>query len=175
MVVGFFHDAVSLKGVPRQGWIDKGITDKPESVADHSYMTGIISMTVSDMLGLDTAKVVRMSLLHDLAESRIGDIVPGSMPDPEKTVLENRAMEDILGKLPARVRDAYRALWKEFQDAESDEAIMAHDADKLEMALQAKIYAMATGTAGAGIFYESARRSIRGREMQRILESMLAQ
>lgn len=173
MVVDFFVEAAGLKDVPRQGWINKAGIKDPESVADHSYMTGIMSMTLSDMLGLDSSKIVKMALLHDLAESRTGDIMPGQMSAMEKKRIENEAVDAILDKLPKKIREKYRALWNEFQDAVSEEAILVHDVDKLEMALQAGIYSKNTNASKINIFYDSAQKSIQSSHMQRILDTII--
>ena len=172
MVIDFLFEAESLKRVPRQGWIDKMGIKHPESVADHSYMTCLISMILSDMMGLDTCKVVRMSILHDLAESRIGDIVPDRIPLHEKKMLENTAMSSMLDMLPKVMRTSYKALWDEFQNAKSNEARIVHDADKFEMALQARIYSKTTGRTSASVFYDSARESIQSKYLQDMLRQI---
>jgi len=81
MLESFFQKILELKNIPRQGWKDKLDMDDVESVADHSYSTAIMSMVLSDLEGLDTEKIIRMALLHDLAESVIGDITPDKMND----------------------------------------------------------------------------------------------
>ena len=172
MVIDFLFGAESLKKVPRQGWIDKMGIRHPESVADHSYMTCLISMILSDMMGLDTCKVVRMAMLHDLAESRIGDMVPDQISRHEKKMLENAAMSSMLNMLPRAMRASYKALWDEFQNAKSNESRIVHDADKFEMALQARIYSKTTGTTSAGVFYDSARESIQSKYLQDMLRQM---
>lgn len=99
-----------------------------------------IAMVLSDKKSLDTTKVLKMSLLHDLAESLVGDIVPEAMPKSKKTQLENTAMKKILQKLDLRLRKEYWAIWQEYQKHSSDEAVFLHQVDKLEMALQADAY-----------------------------------
>lgn len=174
MIVDFFAAAAGLKAVPRRGWAHKlGIKD-PESVADHSYMTGLMSMVLSDLAGLDTRKVVTMALLHDVAESRIGDLMPGEISQDEKARIENSAMDDILQDLPEPVRAAYAGIWREFQAGSTDEAAFVHGVDKLEMALQARMYSDRAPPERVGEFLESARASVRSRHLQDILEQISA-
>ena len=45
-------------------------------MADHTFSMAVIGMIISDLENLDSEKVLKMILLHDLAESKIGDIVP---------------------------------------------------------------------------------------------------
>ena len=65
-----------LKNLKRTGWISKAKILRAESVADHSYSLTALSMVFSDLLGLDTEKVMKMCIIHDLAESIIGDYMP---------------------------------------------------------------------------------------------------
>ena len=76
MLLNFFQKVLDLKNIPRQGWKDKLQTDNVESVAEHTYSTAIMSMIYSDLHELDTEKIIKMALLHDLSESIIGDLTP---------------------------------------------------------------------------------------------------
>jgi putative hydrolase of HD superfamily len=137
-LIGFLEAAGKLKQIPRTGWIDLGIPH-PESVADHSYRAALAAMLLSDSLGLDTLKVVRMSLLHDLAESETGDLTP-SQKDENHEQLEDEAMTQILSTLMEPTRGLYLDAWREFKSKETDEAVLVNDADKIEMVLQASEY-----------------------------------
>jgi putative hydrolase of HD superfamily len=139
-----FLDAVlALKTVKRAGWAAKAKIKDAESVADHSYSMCAIGIVLSDMLGLDTKKAMRMIILHDLAESVVGDYMPGQVAAREKTRAEDRAMKSILACLPAGVRSKYQSVWKEFLAGRTEVARFVHRIDKLEMALQADRYAKA--------------------------------
>ena len=52
-----------------------------ESVAEHSYMMSVMAMIMSDMKNLNTEKIIKMSILHDWAESKIGDFMPDEITD----------------------------------------------------------------------------------------------
>jgi len=130
--------AEKLKKEKRKGWIAKAGIKNPESVADHSYATALIAMIVGDDMNLNTEKMIRMALLHDLGESIIGDIMPGE--DPWKEEMENRAMGALFSKLSGELRSFYEGLWQEFRVGESPEAVIVHQIDKLEMGIQAMLY-----------------------------------
>jgi len=49
-------------------------------------------------------------------------------------------MQKILSSLPENIKRHYETIWTEFQNFESQESKFVHEIDKLEMALQAKIY-----------------------------------
>ncbi len=140
MIEKFFEKVLELKNIPRQGWKEKLGIDNPESVADHSYSTATISMILSDMKGLDSEKIIRMALLHDLAESIIGDITPDHITKNEKITKENYAIKQILKNLPNGITESYFEIWNDYQKKLSKEAILLHEIDKLEMAFQAKFY-----------------------------------
>ncbi|MDH5463400.1 MAG: HD domain-containing protein [Nitrosopumilus sp.] len=140
MILDFFKTAANLKNIPRQGWVDKLSISNPESVADHSYSMAIIGMVMSDLENNDSEKILKMILLHDLAESKIGDLTPGQVSKERKTTLENNAFNQIIGGLPEMIKSQYLEIWIEYQENTSPESRLVHQMDKLEMALQAKSY-----------------------------------
>jgi putative hydrolase of HD superfamily len=140
MITDFFKTAANLKKVDRQGWIDKLSIDNPESVADHSYSMAIMGMVLSDLENHNSEKILKMILLHDLAESEIGDYTPGQISTVKKNELENNAISKILENLPESVKSQYHGIWKEYQENKTPESILVHQIDKLEMGLQAKLY-----------------------------------
>lgn len=136
----FIQSIFRLKKIKRTGWLAKGKILNGESIADHSYSLSALCMVFSDILGLDTEKVMKMCIIHDLAESIIGDIMPGEIADKEKKMKENKVMKSILFSLPVSVRIDYFGIWKEFLLNGSQEAQLVHKVDKLEMLLQAREY-----------------------------------
>ena len=77
-ILSFIEEIGILKSLPRTGWLIHGIKNG-ESIADHCYRMTLLSMLLADTLvakgmKLDTEKVMRLSLLHEIAEARIGDI-----------------------------------------------------------------------------------------------------
>ncbi len=137
-LLDFLLLAGKLKTLPRTGWVESGV-ESPESVADHSYRTALTAMVLSDELGLDTCRVMRMALLHDLAEAEIGDITP-MMKQDNHIEQENQTMEKILSQFSEPLRGLYWATWQEYQRSESLESVLVHDADKIDMVLQAYEY-----------------------------------
>jgi len=140
MILDFFKTAANLKKISRQGWIDKLSLDNPESVADHSYSMAVMSMVISDLENYDSEKILKMVLLHDLAESKIGDHTPEQLSNEKKIKIENNAFDKIIENLPNLIKTQYLQIWQEYQKNTSPESQIVHQIDKLEMALQAKIY-----------------------------------
>ena len=173
MLFDFFNIVEELKKIPRKGWKEKLGLQNPESVADHSYLTAIMAMVISDLNGLDTQKILKMSLLHDLPESITGDLMPEEISKNDKAELENQTMFDIFLKLPQNLADNYSKIWYEYQEAKSKEAKLVHEVDRLEMALQARKY-LSEGIPQdkLEIFFSSARRDIKSKEILEILDEI---
>ena len=91
---------------------------------------------------LDTNRCIKLALIHDLAEAKVGDITPHcGVSDEEKYKLELSTMEQIqsmLGQLLAG--DEILDLWKEYEEGSTTEAKLLKDLDKIEMILQAQEY-----------------------------------
>ncbi len=131
-----------LKKVKRAGWVKKaGITQDCESVADHSYRMAVVAMRLGLEQDLDAAKLVRMCLIHDLAESLVGD----KMPEEKKSFKAHREEEDkvirrMLENLPRKSGSVLLKDWQELLVSKTKEARLAWQIDKLEMTLQAEDY-----------------------------------
>ena len=173
MLFDFFNIVSELKKIPRKGWKEKLGLQNPESVADHSYITTVMAMIISDLNGLDTQKIMKMSLLHDLAESITGDLIPEEISKKEKTELENQTISEIFAKLPANLADDYTKILHEYQKKESKEAELVHEVDRLEMALQARKY-RSEGLPEDKLetFFSSARKDIKSKEILEILDEI---
>ena len=174
MIEKFFQKVIDLKTVPRQGWKDKLKITNPESVADHSYSTAVMSMILSDLEGLDTEKIIKMALIHDLAESVIGDVTPDDTKNNEKVVKENQAMKRILKNLPTKIVQSYFEIWNEYQNNSSQESNLIHDIDKLEMAFQAKFYQnKGISKEKLQTFFNTAKKEIKSKNLRNILSDFM--
>ena len=174
MIEDFFQKVLELKNVPRQGWKEKVGISNPESVAEHSYSTSVMSMIISDLEGLNSEKIIKMALLHDLAESVIGDITPDQITKNEKINKENLAMKQILKNLPNKIAEPYFEIWNEYQENSSQEAKLIHDIDKLEMAFQAKFY-QNNGISKEKLqtFFNTAKKKIKNKNLRNILSNFI--
>ena len=173
MLVDFFYLVSELKKVPRKGWKDKVGIEYPESVADHSFVTAIMAMIISNDTDLDQEKTIKMALLHDLAESLIGDFTPDEISKEQKRIAELDAMKEILSTLPVNLSKSYDYIWQEYIEEKSREAIFVHDIDKLEMAVQAAKYSSeGFSEQKLQLFVDSARREIKSKEILAILDTI---
>jgi len=174
LIEEFFKITTNLKNIPRKGWTTKLGISSPESVADHTFSMSTMAMVLSDLQKLDTEKVLKMSLLHDIAESITGDLTPEDISKNEKIKLENKTIDKILGNLPSDLAKNYLTIWNEYNENISDEAKLVHEVDKLEMVIQALSYA------NDGIekeklepFVNSAKSQINSKQLKEILDKLL--
>ena len=130
-------------------------------------------MIISDIKNLDTEKIIKMSLLHDWAESKIGDFMPDEIEPDKKIALEENAMNEILGILPHSIKDDYSTIWNEYQDMISSESKLVHEIDKLEMALQAKIYEKEADPEKIKLFVTSAVEQVLDNDLKKILSEII--
>ncbi len=131
-LVDFFHEAGMLRHTPRSGYTFLG--SGKESVAEHSHRTAIIGYALACMSGADPAKTVLLCLFHDLGEARTGDLnyVNQIYSNPD----ERKAVTD--ATRGTGLEDDIAALWDEHHKNTSHEAILAHDADHLDLMLNLK-------------------------------------
>ncbi len=174
LILDFLNIAANLKTIPRQGWIDKLAIKNPESVADHTYSMAIIGMILSDSQEYNTQKILKMILLHDLAESITGDFTPKQKSKDEKLILENKTMENIMSHLPENLQKQYLVIWDEYQKNDSKEANFVHQIDKLEMALQAKIYSEEKySVQELSPFFDSAKKGITDSNILKLFNQLM--
>ena len=174
MLLDFFKTSINLKKISRQGWIEKVSIRNPESVADHSYSMAIIGMVISDLSTYDTEKILKMILLHDLAESKIGDLTPEQISKDEKNTLENNAFNEIIKYLPNLIKSQYLKIWNEYQGNLSQESKIVHQIDKLEMVLQAKTYQQqGYSEEKLKLFFESARAEINHPKLKELFTEII--
>jgi len=172
-ITDFLQYAGKLKSVKRKGWFHAGIKN-PESVAEHSFGVSILAMVLSSKLHLNETKLIKMALIHDLAESVVGDkiVERGSKvvaSQSKKFEKEKKAMEKICSNLEKG--DEYYKLWIEFENQSSKEAKMLKQLDKLEMAVQALEYGKKYPKK-LNEFWINAEKHVKDKELKKILKQL---
>ena len=108
------------------------------------YRMSIMTMLAPASLSsrLDIQRCISMALIHDMAESVVGDITPvDGVAKKEKNRREATTMDFLCTDLLGNVDDGnagrkIRELWQEYEDSETLEAKFVHDVDKMELLLQ---------------------------------------
>ncbi len=164
----FLHRIGGLKFTFRTGWLDRGVPPaSTESVADHSFRMAILAWlaALEAEPALDADRVLKLALIHDLAEAVTGDATPyaaTAIPaadgsDARRTFLQQRhvrspeatarkrqaertAMADLLADLSPALASQLSSLWEEYEAQETPEALFVKQADRLETFLQSREY-----------------------------------
>ena len=139
-----YFELCQLKQLYRQGWLRRGVSrERCESVAEHSFGCAVLATWLAQAYypELDVCKVLRMALLHDFGEIYAGDLIPVDAVEPEeKHRREAGSVAQVFANLPGGA--AYLSLWEEFERNETPEARFVRQIDRLEMGLQAGVYAL---------------------------------
>lgn len=146
-----------LKRTARTGWVQRGVPSA-ENVAAHSYGVVFTAMVLCQFISserLNLERVLAMATLHDLPESVTTDIPTPAwryLPVDVKESVERGAMTEILGFVP--FGKEWMALWEEMNKGETAESKLVHDADKLEMFIQALMYEKQFGNVQLAEFWQ---------------------
>jgi putative hydrolase of HD superfamily len=151
-----------LKRLERTGWTLRGQPNGTESVASHSFGVCVTAMMLADELkarGLEVncERVLRMALLHDWAETRVGDMprtATGYFGAGARRSAETLAFADIVNG--TGTGSEYRALYQDYEERSSLEAQLVKAADVIDLLVQA--YALErSGAKGLDEFWEVAQ------------------
>ncbi|MFX1535145.1 MAG: HD domain-containing protein [Promethearchaeota archaeon] len=134
-ILDFFLKAGKLKQIKRKGWLRQGIP-QPESVADHCFRTTLIALIIGTKLNLNLERLLQLAIIHDLAESIVGDITPYDQEYDQKIQKEVHAIKS----LETQVNIGLLELWRDYEEGKSKEAEICRQIDKFEMILQAYEY-----------------------------------
>jgi len=125
-------EALSLKNILRTGWVLRNAPH--ESVAEHTYGTAVIALILARMENLkaaDEAALVRIALLHDLHEARLGDLVPSQKKKLQPN--EAKVEREMLSGTPLAPEIALLS----GKQASKRVVLLANDADRLDMLFRA--------------------------------------
>lgn len=131
--LAFLIEADRLKSVLRGTTLHDG--SRRENSAEHSWHIMLYALTLAEHSDRPVRidRVLRMLLLHDLVEIDAGDAPIHGDHDPiEQARIEQAAADRIFGLLPPDQAAEFRALWEEFEAAESDDAIFAKSIDRVQ-------------------------------------------
>ena len=115
----------------------------PESVAEHSFYVGYITLILCNLLAkkkvkVDTKKALAMALVHDAEEAFSGDILTPFKHFNEKVAgaireVNRQMVREIFTDLPNDLNSELVELWNEENAAETVEAQIVKTADKLQL------------------------------------------
>ncbi|CUJ64815.1 HD domain-containing protein [Achromobacter dolens] len=129
----FLREIDRLKTVVRQSpLLDRS---RKENSAEHSWHLALYALVLSEYASgpVDTQRVMRMLLLHDVVEIDVGDHpIHGGSSAAWQAEQEDKAAERLFGLLPPPQGEEFLALWREFEQAESEDARFAKALDRFQ-------------------------------------------
>lgn len=129
----FLKEIDRLKTVVRQSPLLDA--SRKENSAEHSWHLAMYALVLNEYasVSVDTNRVVQMLLLHDIVEIDVGDYpIHGGSSSELQAEQEEKAAMRLFGLLPQPQADAFLALWREFEDAETDDARFAKALDRFQ-------------------------------------------
>ncbi len=128
----FLLKSFEIKEIKRKGWLRKVGIENPESVASHSFGIALLALVFLD--DPELFRLLKMAIIHDLAEVIIGDLTPEEKRE-DHAKLKLEAFKHLISPLSEEKR---RKLLEVFEEASRDE--LFKELDKLDMAIQALYY-----------------------------------
>lgn len=152
-----------LKRLDRTGWTLRGLPNGTESVAAHSFGVAVTAMLLADHcvsagVPLDVEKVLRIALLHDWAETRVGDMPRTAtlyFGSAARKQAETAAFADVVN--PVDADGSYANLYNDYERRDSIEARLVKAADVLDLLIQVLALERA-GARGLNEFWEVAEK-----------------
>jgi len=135
--IDFLFEIGSLRNVQR-GWRQHMAMDVSNNL-EHSFRVVWIAIVLARMekekgADIDESKIIRMALVHDLAETRTSDL--SYVQKNYVTEDEERAGKDLF--FGTSMEDYFSDVLKEYKKRESAEAKIVKDADNLDIDVEMK-------------------------------------
>lgn len=109
-----------------------------ENVAEHSWSTALLCMTLMPYLkeefeDIDELKVLKIALIHDLGEVYTGDTPVWDITSSEdKYTQEQASMKQLVSSLSPQLQNSILSLWEENEAHTSREAQIVRSLDRLD-------------------------------------------
>jgi putative hydrolase of HD superfamily len=135
--IAFLVEADKLKNTVRATELCDN--SRYENSAEHSWHLTLYALVLADHAapGVNMQLVIKMLILHDLVEIDAGDNpIFGDLDHTAIAIQEQAAADRIFGLLPDDLRDGFRAIWEEFEAAETPSAQFAKSLDRFQPPMQ---------------------------------------
>lgn len=131
---------------------------KVANLAEHHFRVFWIAMVIAAREGgVDTGKMAKMVMVHDIAESRAGDVDYLARQYVERN--QELGIQDMLGE--TAIEKEFLELWEEYEERNSMEAKIIKDADNLDIDMELAEQA-AMGNAALRLSKAESRKRVRG-------------
>jgi putative hydrolase of HD superfamily len=129
-----------LKELKRSGWEQHKIKGTIETTAAHTMGVTFIVWFFCNRKKIESEKLLKMALVHDLLESLMGDITPKDMKKTEKHKLEKITLNNVKNRLPEEMKNEVEKLIGEYNNNKTKEAKIVNACDKLDTLIQVYFY-----------------------------------
>lgn len=127
--IDIMEQLAKLRDTTRHCYTPKG---RHESVAEHTYRIALLAFMLKDeMPDIDTDKVIKMCLIHDLGEAFTGDIPSFDKKESDEE-LEMKLLYEWVDTLPDNLPTTFRTLYEEMEALETKEAKLYKALDNLD-------------------------------------------
>lgn len=129
----FVLEMDKLKYIERQSYVVDG--SRHENDSEHSWHLALMAMLLSEYANeeVDVLRVIKMVLIHDAVEIDAGDTYAyDDAGNATKRQREEQAADRIFNLLPEDQAKEMRAIWEEFEAAETPEAKFANALDRVQ-------------------------------------------
>ncbi len=152
-----------LKRLDRTGWTLRGLPNGTESVAAHSFGVSATAMLLADEfvaqgIAVNVEKILRIALLHDWAEVRVGDMPRTAtlyFGAQVRKEAETAAFRDVVSDIDDD--GLYASLYDDYERRQSVEARLVKAADVIDLLIQVLALERA-GARGLDEFWEVAEK-----------------
>ncbi|KKQ83411.1 MAG: Metal dependent phosphohydrolase [Parcubacteria group bacterium GW2011_GWB1_38_8] len=130
--IDFLFEIGTLRNVPR-AW-QQILTGKVQNISEHIFRTTMIAWIIAVAEKADVSKVLKICLIHDIAESRASDI---AFLHREYVTRYEKLADDHIFK-DTELEKEVHSLLKEYAERKSLESKIVKDADNLDVDLELK-------------------------------------
>ena len=130
--IAFLLEIDKLKSVLRRSYLLN--ETRKENSAEHSWHLSVMALVLAEHASadVDTLRVLKMLLVHDIVEIDSGDTyIYDAAGNETKAAREQQAAQRIFGLLPEEQHAELSTLWQEFEARETPEAKFAAALDRL--------------------------------------------
>ena len=131
--MAFLMEADKLKQIVRGTTLADG--SRYENSGEHSWHIALFALVLGSDAPADVKvdRVIKMLLLHDIVEIDAGDApIFGDHDATEMAAKEQAAATRLFGLLPPDQAQSFRALWDEFEAAQTPDARFAKSLDRFQ-------------------------------------------
>ena len=128
----FILELDKMKNLYRQTYVLH--ENRKENDSEHSWHLAVMALLLSEYANesVDVLHVMKMVLIHDVVEIDAGDTYCYDTEGYKtKALREEKAAQRIFGLLPDEQRSELYSLWREFEDAETNDARFAAMIDRM--------------------------------------------